>query len=139
MQSFAFDALGTRFTLDVYDGALQEEEKKAILDSVEEFESHFSRFRKTSEVNAFREAASGAYPVSEEFFVLLERAEEMKTLTKGKFDPGLGMLLEKAGYAPSYRFEEEQVETFMLPKWEVSDGKLELSGPTVFDFGGIGK
>lgn len=140
METFTFSALGTKWSILVDHDAFPEEHQKAILADVAVFENRFSRFILSSEVNQFREGGAGTYEVSELFAVLLTRADQLRELTGGIYDPGLGGLLEHAGYDPTYRLESDQkVETFTLPKWSLSGRKVTLDGPVVFDFGGIGK
>lgn len=113
--------------------------KQNIEAALGNFERRFSRFIATSEVNAFRTASAGRYPLSREFLTLLERGEILRGLTDGLYDPAIAPLLEKAGYDPKYRLTPEGVEDFVLPEWRVEGGKLVLAGPAGFDFGGMGK
>lgn len=140
METFSFSALGTKWSILVDHDSFPGEHQKAILTEVATFENRFSRFILTSEVNQFREGAAGTYEVSELFALLLTRADRLRQLTGGVYDPAIGGLLEHAGYDPTYRLESDRkVETFRLPQWSLSDQKVTLDGPVVFDFGGIGK
>lgn len=140
MKTFAFSALGTKWSIGVDEEIFSDESKKAILDRVALFESRFSRFRMDSEVNRFREAVAGTYEISEQFALLLTRADMLRQLTLGVYDPAVGGLLEHAGYDATYRLEaDREVETFQLPRWSLEGHSLTLDGPAVFDFGGIGK
>jgi FAD:protein FMN transferase len=141
METFTFSALGTKWTLLLDHDVFPEEHQRVIVEEVASFENRFSRFILTSEVNQFRDAvSSGTYEVSEEFAVLLTRADQLRQLTNGIYDPAIGGLLEHAGYDPTYRLESDQkVETFQLPKWSLSGRKVTLDGSVVFDLGGIGK
>lgn len=140
METFVFTALGTKWSIMLDTTVFSEDSKKKILEDVQSFEQRFSRFILTSEVNQFREGVAGTYEVSEIFALLLTRADQLRQLTGGVYDPAIGGLLEHAGYDPTYRLESDQkVESFVLPKWSLSGRKVTLDGPVVFDFGGIGK
>ncbi len=141
MQDFSFQGLGTEWSILVDAPVFSSREKQAVLDTVKRFEQRFSRFLWDSEVNAFRESDAGTYPLSEELFILLERAEKLRTLTAGAYDPAVGALLERAGYgyASKGSHEEGSVDDFVLPSWSLTGRELVIDGPTAFDFGGIGK
>lgn len=140
METFAFSALGTQWSILVDHDVFSELDKKAILDEVASFEGRFSRFRPESEVNQFRTASPGTYEISEEFSRLLARADQLRKLTEGRYDPAVGELLEHAGYDPKYRLEEDnKVQKYTLPPWSLLGRSITLSGPVVFDLGGIGK
>ncbi|MCW9054627.1 MAG: FAD:protein FMN transferase [Candidatus Pacebacteria bacterium] len=140
MKEFSFKGIGTRWNISIDDTGSTEEAEQEILALVGTFEKRFSRFLPDSEVNAFRYALPGVYEVSEEFLVLLTRADELRVLTGGAYDPAVGPLLEGAGYDASYRMQpDDSVEKFTLPEWEITQGSLCIDGPTGFDFGGIGK
>lgn len=140
METFAFSALGTQWSILVDHEHFLESHKKAMLDAVAVFEHRFSRFLPESEVNQFREASAGTYVVSDEFASLLTAADRLRTLTGGVYDPAVGGLLEHAGYDKEYRMEpDEEVENYTLPQWSLSEKKITIGGPVVFDFGGIGK
>lgn len=139
-QEFNFFGIGTSWCIVVSGEILGDDTKEAILGYVKIFEKQFSRFLPDSETNSFRNADAGDYQISREFSVLLNKADHLRTLTKGVYDPAVGGLLERAGYDASYRMEPTtHIEEFILPKWSVKDETLILSGPTAFDFGGIGK
>lgn len=140
MEAFTFSALGTKWSILVDHDTFPEEHQKAILEKVEAFEDRFSRFRMGSEVNQFRDGKSGTYEISEQFALFLNRAEELRGLTRGIYDPAIGGLLEHAGYDPSYRLQSDSgVESFRLPQWSLHGKNLTIDGPVVFDLGGIGK
>jgi thiamine biosynthesis lipoprotein len=121
-----FSALGTEWQLSL---------------DVAEFDQQFSRFIADSEVNAWRHASAGVYQISPQLAEILEFAQKLKVLTRGKFDPAIGTLLEAAGYDPEYSFRpnETQLRTWQLPEWRISGRELQISGPVVFDIGGFGK
>ena len=139
MQTFAFPALGTKWSILIDHDAFPSVHHQAILEAVASFENRFSRFLPKSEVNQFRESPAGTYMVSKEFALLLTQADRLRVLTGGIYDPAVGGLLEHAGYDPTYRMQSDQeVERYQLPKWQLSGTELTLGGPVVFDLGGIG-
>ncbi len=140
MESFRFEALGTKWSIDIDGKVLSKDDQRDILEYVGNFEETFSRFKSGSEVNAFRKATAGVYPVSSEMLELLGQAELLRQLTEGAFNPAVAEILEKAGYDATYRLQEDaSVKNVELSHWSLSGGQLVLSGPITFDFGGIGK
>lgn len=139
MHSFAFEALGTHWTVDIDEVDLRHDTQENVQVFLHDFEERFSRFRPDSEVNTWRQAVPGKYPLSLEFRTLLERAEELRTLTSGKYDPATAGLLERAGYGLPSPSQTETPENFVLPKWHLEDESIVIDGPVVFDLGGMGK
>lgn len=140
MKDFTFDALGTKWAISLDGEELPAGTQKEVRGYIDDFEKRFSRFLPGSEVNAFRQASPGEYQISEEFARLLAEADRLRGLTGGIYDPAVGGLLEKAGYDASYSMKPSpEAESFVLPKWTLSSEILTLSGPAVFDLGGIGK
>lgn len=140
MDTFAFSGLGTHWTVGVDGGPVSDAHRIEVLDYVARFERRFSRFLAQSEVNAFRRSDPGSFEVSRELAEMLERAQWMKNLTEGLYDPVVSELLEMAGYDSAYRFlPEEGVRTLRLPKWSIEGTLLTIDGPAGFDLGGIGK
>ncbi|MBP9728197.1 MAG: FAD:protein FMN transferase [Candidatus Moranbacteria bacterium] len=141
METFSFSALGTEWTILVDESLFPESHRKAILEAVAVFENRFSRFLSKSEVNQFRDASAGTYQISREFALLLTRADRLRTLTGGIYNPAVGGLLEHTGYDQHYRLQadDQAISEYQLPVWSLAGDQLTLSGGAVFDFGGIGK
>lgn len=140
MNTFSFPALGTKWSLLVDHDVFPEEHRQAILGEVQTFEHRFSRFLPQSEVNQFREATAGTYEISDILALFLTRANLLRDLTGGVYDPAIGGLLEHAGYDPTYRLvSDNEVESFQLPRWSLIGKSLTIDGPVIFDLGGIGK
>lgn len=138
--TFSFEAIGTHWNITVEDRALSKTEKNAILAYIDDFDRRLSRFKPESEANRFREAEAGTYEISLEFARLLERADELRHLTAGRFDPAIAKLLETAGYDATYSLQpKNETGSFVLPEWHLSGTTLKISGPITFDIGGIGK
>ena len=137
---FSFTGIGTSWCILTDGEELREEVRPDILDYMRVFNERFSRFVEGSEANAFRTAEAGDYQVSEEFAALLARADELRILTHGLYDPAVGGLLEQAGYDVAHTMvPRPDVAEFVLPKWEIRGRTLSISGAVVFDFGGMGK
>ena len=139
-EEFTFKALGTHWSISLDDDVLRNDPKEAILEYVKIFEKRFSRFLLNSEVNAFRNAKVGKYPISKEFAVLLKKADQLRAFTERVYYPAAGGLLERAGYDAKYSMTPAaDTEKFILPKWSIKNETLYLDGPAVFDLGGMGK
>ena len=140
MDTVAFQALGAHWTISLDGATFSAATKEYILGFLRTFESRFSRFIPESEVNAFRSASAGTFPVSPEFALLLARAQQLREWTRGAFDPAVASVLERAGYdrALSLSPKESEGDT-RVPAWSLSGGLLTIEGPIAFDLGGIGK
>ena len=137
---FTFEGIGTSWCVLTDGELLREDTKACILDYLRVFNERFSRFLENSEATAFRAAEAGEHPISEEFSVLLSRADELRRVTNGLYDPAVGGLLEQAGYDATYSMTRRPgVADFTLPKWELHGQTLSIDGPVVFDHGGMGK
>lgn len=141
MHEFSFQALGTVWSVTVDGESVTPTHEQEVRKFLNDFEERFSRFLPNSEVNRFREARPGHYPISQEFFVLLQRAEELRRLTGGVYDPAVGGLLERAGYGLPSADTPYQGEPgdFVLPHWSLGKTEIILDGPACFDLGGMGK
>lgn len=139
MDTFRFKAIGTEWCVSVDDNTLSGLVVADIQKRVNGFERQFSRFLPDSEVNSFKDAEAGTYAISEEFAKLLARAERLRELTNGVYDPAVAGLLERTGYDAAYSFTEKDVESFALTPWSLNETKLTIDGPLSFDLGGIGK
>ncbi len=147
MNQFSFSALGTEWCIQVDDrvgeggqNKISNQLQQHILETTEQFDQQFSRFIPTSEANIFRNATAGTYPISKKFATFLQVCQQLQKDTNGAFDPAVGQVLELAGYNPDYNFQPgEDLTSFQLPTWKVRDQELTISGPVVFDTGGIGK
>jgi len=137
---FSFSGIGTAWSVVTDGSVLAEDARSAVLAFVDGFDKRFSRFIESSEANAFRDAGAGDYPISKEFAVLLAKADDLRKLTDGVYDPAVGGLLERAGYDATYRMKPlPNTEEFVLPAWKLVAQTLTLDGPAVFDIGGTGK
>lgn len=140
MQSFSFESLGTHWSVDIDEEVLRDDTRAEVLSFLQNFERRFSRFLLDSEVNAWRQAVPGKYTISPDLKTLLARAEQLRTLTGGKYDPAVAGLLERVGYGVKLpNNSSETPEQFILPKWCLEGESVVIEGPLVFDLGGMGK
>lgn len=136
MQQIDFQGLGTVWSILVDTDTIVTDLADEIEKVAQNFERRFSRFLVDSEVNAFREAASGSYPVSIELAALLLRADALRQATQGAYNPAIGAVLERAGYGGK---QQSKVDPHVLTPWSIEGTMLSLGGPIAFDLGGIGK
>ncbi len=137
---FTFTGIGTSWCILVDGEPLREDARASILDYVQVFNERFSRFLPDSEASAFRSVVAGEYSVSEEFAILLSRADELRRITGGLYDTAVGGLLEEAGYDAAYSMvPRSSIAQFILPKWTIIGQTLTIDRPVVFDIGGMGK
>ncbi|WP_138442553.1 FAD:protein FMN transferase [Sinomonas susongensis] len=140
MESFAFDALGTRFevrtTRQLGPGVRQE-----LLRETERFDWVWSRFRPDSLVAQMR-ANGGRWDMPAESEQLARLYARLYRVTQGAMSPWIGSSLERLGYGPHY----ELVPTGApepAPLWDddhVWDGVVVvLAHPAVLDIGAAGK
>lgn len=135
-----FKAIGTTWSITADEASFSKADQESVFEYVANFEQRFSRFLPDSEVNQFRRIRAGNFSISAELMVLLRKADVLRVLTDGVYDPAAGALLEKAGYDNSYSLEPSaQIDTFSLPHWNLDWETITLDGPVSFDLGGIGK
>lgn len=141
MHDIRWEALGTAWSITTDGEELREVVRQEIFAYIEEFDQRFSRFILSSEANAFRNAVPGSYAISPELAEMLCDARKLFELSGGAFDPAVGKLMEALGYDVEYRMRphEDSVSVFEAPKWSLEGQVLTVSGPIVFDIGGIGK
>lgn len=140
MEGFSFIGLGTKWLVKVDVASFQDGVKGTILQYVQDFENRFSRFLPLSEVNAFRASPTGEYILSQELSLLLARADRLRVLTGGAYDPAVASILEEAGYgAQSGLVPLKKAEKRRVSMWSLVGEKLTIDGPIAFDLGGIGK
>lgn len=140
MQTYRFESMGTGWSIAIDHDQVPQSLWTQLHETSREFDHRFSRFIADSEVSQFRQAAAGTYQVSPLLAELLTQADQLRSLTSGKFDPAIGGLLEKAGYDPTYSFKpQNETDTFSLPRWSIEGQALTIDGPVVLDLGGTGK
>lgn len=140
---FVFDAIGTKWVIDVFDeisSQLEEKTLKLIKDRIEEFDKNYSRFRSDSLVTKISQTA-GKYKLPSDAKSLIDLYKKLYKVTGGKVTPLIGNTMEEAGYDASYSLKSKTLHT--PPKWEeILDYKyptLTLKKPVMLDFGAAGK
>lgn len=143
MFSFAFEAIGTHWRIDLFE-ELSPEGQTALLRSIEEriaaFDRAYSRFRPDSLVTEMASRA-GAYVLPDDAAPMMELYERLYRLTGGAFTPLIGQTLADAGYDAEYSLVPKTLHA--PPAWEDTIGyahpRLTLTRPALLDFGAGGK
>ncbi|MBY3201353.1 FAD:protein FMN transferase [Rhizobium laguerreae] len=141
---FELDAIGTSWEIDT-PAPLHADIRKQILDTVERFDSVYSRFRKDSMVTAISQAVEGgSFTFPSEAATMFDLYDRLHAATDGAVDPLVGQDLELLGYDREYSLvPREREEGLLRPSWHrdvIRDGsQLTIRRPLVVDFGAVGK
>jgi thiamine biosynthesis lipoprotein len=140
MYDFSFESMGTGWQVSVDVDAVPPSIIDEIHQKSEAFNQKYSRFIDGSEANAFREAPKGTYHISPMLAEILQACKKLELLTDGKFNASIATLFESIGYDAQYNFQKapEKV-SWQPPTWSIEKDEITISGPIVFDIGGIGK
>jgi thiamine biosynthesis lipoprotein len=143
MISFAFEAIGTQWSIDILD-SLSETKGQTLLNEInkriEVFDKTYSRFRKDSLITEMSQKA-GRYDMPPDAKPLLTLYKQLYQITRGAVTPLIGNVLSDAGYDAAYSLKPrtlhhpdtwEQVLDYTAPK-------LTIKKPAILDFGGGGK
>lgn len=144
MTQFNFEAIGTKWQIDIYKKLSDKEEAilfSQIKNRIELFDKAYSRFRDDSLVTKMSKE-SGTFlftPDAEPIFALYH---DLYKRTDGFFTPLVGNLLSDAGYDAQYSLKQKR-ELEKAPKWEdVIDynfPNIHIKKPSILDFGAGGK
>jgi len=139
-QRFSFEAIGTRWAIEVEASAEDEQRlRQAIMHTIEVFDATYSRFRVDSFVSQL--ASPGEYPMPRDGAPLLEFYEALYKATSGKVTPLIGSLMNEIGYDPSYSFKE--TTPTQPPSWDeainYTQTTLTVKQPIILDVGAAGK
>lgn len=138
-RSFSFEAIGTRWSIDIY-GSFSQTLKKEILDRIEEFDRNYSRFRNDSIVARVSEK-TGTYDLPADAEAMMHLYQKLYEITDGQVTPLVGNLLSDAGYDKNYSFKAKKLHT--PERWEDSllyeNGQITTLKPVLLDFGAVGK
>lgn len=139
--SWQFEAIGTQWQIDLQSKkqVIPQRVKADLTALIEEFDSHYSRFRPDSLVQQINQAA-GRYLLPDTAEKLLNFYQKLYRLSNGKVTPLIGQLLVDAGYDATYSLRERTLQP-VLP-WSVfryQTPYLEASQPILLDFGAAGK
>lgn len=141
--TFEFEAIGTRWRIDIadpMDDREKEDLRRRIIDRIDEFDAAYSRFRDDSLV-AEMARRPGAYRLPDDATPMLALYRRMYSLTKGAMTPLVGRLLSDAGYDATYSLRPGTLRR--PPAWEDvlehEPPMLTLERPALLDLGAIGK
>ena len=141
VDSFDFEAIGTKWVIDLYDNPLDRLDlENKITRKISDFSKIFSRFDPDSEIS---KAANSKTDINipKDFSEIISLYKKLYKITNTKFTPLIGNLLEDAGYDKEYSLKSKKIRA--VPKWEdvisFHDSTLEIKKPAVLDFGAGGK
>lgn len=140
-----FDAIGTHWVIDVYDGVISPELERKIMERIEAFDRAYSRFRDDSLVTTMSQTA-GEYVLPDDAYEMFSLYRKMYDITNGQFTPLIGQALVDAGYDAKYSLVQQK-DLITPPKWddvleflhEGDTSKLIIKKPVLLDFGAAGK
>lgn len=139
-----FEAIGTRWKIDIFQ-PLSEEKKKEIFNKIQQrieiFDKSYSRFRPDSLVTEMS-LQEGTYRLPQDADALFFLYQKLYKLTNGLLTPLVGQLLVNAGYDANYSLEQQK--SLKKPEeWdevmEYSCPYLTIKKPVLLDFGAAGK
>lgn len=157
---FEFDAIGTHWTIDLFDALLPPSRgiegvqnlsgsegvahlQALIQARIAEFDQTYSRFREDSLVSQIAKKA-GVYAFPPDAAPLFALYEQVYHLTNGHVTPLIGQVLVDAGYDAKYSLVEGTLQT--PPAWEdvmkfdPTNNHLEvMRSGVLLDFGAAGK
>lgn len=139
-----FDAIGTKWQIDIYENisSSNEEEIFRIIDErIRVFDKDYSRFRNDSLVTEMSKKI-GDYVLPADAKIMMDLYEDIYRLTDGLVTPLIGNLISDAGYDANYSLRQKG-KLSTPPKWEealeYSFPKLKIKIPVILDFGAAGK
>lgn len=143
MTRFDFEAIGTKWIIDVTKELSVEEEAlllSKIKNRIDDFDKTYSRFREDSLVFEMSRRA-GVYELPKDADLLITSYKKIYDKTFGLVTPLIGQVLIDAGYDHKYSLKPKEMKT--PPVWgEVLDWQnpnLTLKKPEMLDFGAGGK
>ncbi|MEQ1500064.1 MAG: FAD:protein FMN transferase [Parcubacteria group bacterium] len=143
MTKFEFDAIGTKWVIDITKKLSQEEEAfllSKIKDRITKFDIDYSRFRQDSLVTKMSKE-SGEYILPDDADKMISLYRKIYDISSGSVTPLIGQVLVDAGYDAEYSLKVGELSK--PPLWnEVmtwDKPKLTLKKPTLLDFGAGGK
>jgi thiamine biosynthesis lipoprotein len=138
-----FEAIGTKWQIDLPDGLLASRQEKLLIDiknRIDIFDHNYSRFRDDSLVTAMSKKA-GKYRLPPDAQPLFKIYENLYRITNGLVTPLIGDVLVAAGYDKNYSLKPGKLSSPLA--WdevlERQEDLLIIKKPTVLDFGAAGK
>lgn len=135
-KSFTFKGLGTEFII-LTSHELSDKKKNNIIESVNDFETNYSRFRENSKLSKLNKTKKLSKPSSEMQEMLLFAIDTWKA-TNGLFNISIGGVLEEQGYGHINR-KVSTVSKDLTEDIMVSPDLIEINYDIWLDFGGFGK
>lgn len=143
MKSFAFEAIGTQWNIDVYEDVEEknfEKIKRVIHARIELYDKTYSRFRADSLITKIARTA-GTFDLPEDATKLFSLYKNLYALTNGTFTPLIGDALVQAGYDSEYSLNTKTLHS--PEKWDdvirFDHPRLKTKKPVTLDFGAGGK
>ncbi|HEX8183029.1 MAG TPA: FAD:protein FMN transferase [Candidatus Saccharimonadales bacterium] len=140
---YRFEAIGTTWTIDIFDAIAAdsaEQLMQAVHERIERFDSTYSRFREDSMVTSMA-AEAGTYVLPDDARPLMDMYQKLYEMTDGLVTPLIASTLAEAGYDAAYSLRPGRI--IAPPTWEdvlVYDfPNLTLQQPALLDFGAAGK
>lgn len=140
-----WDALGTKFTITIWDDLLPERQNEITATAVrmtEIFDEQYSRFRTDSLITLLSKE-TGVFEVPHDLTKMLRLYEALYVATKGSMTPAIGFALEDTGYDRAYTLspkETVRVTPDLTTSLRIlSDTHIELMTPILLDLGALGK
>ena len=144
MPQFNFEAIGTAWQIDIYEGISDAEEASVlskIKNRIELFDQAYSRFRSDSLV-AKMSKETGTFTLPADADKMFSLYRDLYVRTGGLFTPLVGDLLSDAGYDAQYSLRQKK-ELQIPPAWddvmEYGDSRIRIKKPVMLDFGAGGK
>lgn len=137
------EKLGTTWWFEFFSLQADQAEtvQRVLLETMEEFEAAYSRFRPTSLLSQLNDTGVSA-EFTPEFRELLQIGLDAYQATGGVFNCAVGAYLERTGYDASYSFTAQDtiVPPPALPEvLQLTDTMARLRNGARLDFGGFGK
>lgn len=143
MNPITFDAIGTKWVIDIYTSDSDKDREyiaSAIHREVETFDKEYSRFREDSLIKEMSRK-SGEYLLTGKGLEVFSLYEKLYRLTGGAFTPLIASVLEDAGYDAGYSLVAKDLHT--PPPWdevvELTETGIKIKIPALLDLGAAGK
>lgn len=143
MITYNFEAIGTGWSIDVFDPLSKENEKSLfnkIVQRIESFDKTYSRFRKDSVVTKMSQQA-GEYDLPHDATPMLQLYKQLYQITDGAVTPLIGSVLTDVGYDAEYSLKPGKMNK--PDKWEnifnYKAPTLTMKKTALLDFGAAGK
>jgi thiamine biosynthesis lipoprotein len=139
--SWSFAAIGTQWSIDIYDAAEHLEDlQDQIQQRIATFDETYSRFRDDSWVSKLARK-DGTYDMPSDMPALIDWYRQLYDATDHAVTPLIGKLMSDAGYDTDYSLRPKQLQA--VPKWddviEQQGDTLIVKRPVLLDFGAAGK